>query len=405
MGIQRLPVINNFKNMGASARRASLCGLLSLVALAPMPRHQQLLAQQRLAPPPQVSELVEKCTDCRVVVRKVTTISDSVFSVNFNFPVFGRLRNGNFVVGGTSSFGVFDQKGRLLRTTSRRGGGPGEFRQPIKIIIGPSDSVYVYDVALARITVFDPTFTKSVRTISVPSRLIDAIILPSGNILGSGYVASTGIAAGQPFHLIASGGGILRSFGATRSVATANQERVSRRYFARNPGGGILIAPTSSYTISVWSDGLQPIRKFSRRVKWFPSTDDNTSIDDNFARTPMSAELLALVSEPGSREVLVNSILARLDWKQDPRLKGTSGEYSVPPNKQIGLYINDYLDTMIEYIDLGESSVLASLRLRGIYGTISNSVYHWTMRETADGNLVFDIVRFELDRRAGIKPD
>lgn len=49
---------------------------------------------------------------------------------------------------------VFDKDGGFLRAFGGAGEGPGEFRQPIRIAIGPDGSVYVWDRGLKRISRF-----------------------------------------------------------------------------------------------------------------------------------------------------------------------------------------------------------------------------------------------------------
>jgi hypothetical protein len=72
------------------------------------------------------------------------------------------------VLQGTEPFILFfDAKGRFLRAIGKRGSGPGEFRAP-RVIGRRADSLWVWDGALARITVFGPTGDLG-RTVLLPS--------------------------------------------------------------------------------------------------------------------------------------------------------------------------------------------------------------------------------------------
>lgn len=62
---------------------------------------------------------------------------------------------------------VFDADGRLVRTVGRRGSGPGEFRQAVRIERGPDGHLWVTDPGNARLTVLDTTGT-FVRAVNVP---------------------------------------------------------------------------------------------------------------------------------------------------------------------------------------------------------------------------------------------
>ena len=51
---------------------------------------------------------------------------------------------------------VYSSSGRLLRTLGRIGAGPGEARRPTTIIVDQSDTVYIFDRALGRLTTYTP---------------------------------------------------------------------------------------------------------------------------------------------------------------------------------------------------------------------------------------------------------
>lgn len=66
-----------------------------------------------------------------------------------------RLVDGTYLVAsdGTKDIRLYDQGGRLIQRTGREGGGPGEFRSVSSLEV--ADSIYVYDRALRRVTVYD----------------------------------------------------------------------------------------------------------------------------------------------------------------------------------------------------------------------------------------------------------
>lgn len=51
---------------------------------------------------------------------------------------------------------VLSPEGDSLGTIGRRGQGPGEFRMPARVTVGPNDSLFVYDMLQDRISVFPP---------------------------------------------------------------------------------------------------------------------------------------------------------------------------------------------------------------------------------------------------------
>jgi uncharacterized protein YceK len=59
------------------------------------------------------------------------------------------------VDGGTREVRLYDQDGAYVKTLGGRGSGPGEFQEPIQVLITTDDSVLVWDDALFRSTRFD----------------------------------------------------------------------------------------------------------------------------------------------------------------------------------------------------------------------------------------------------------
>lgn len=83
---------------------------------------------------------------------------------------------------------VFGPDGRYVGAVGRRGQGPGEFQSPWQVAADPQDSIFVWDVSLARISVFDPGL-KFVRSFRVPPQWVvnDVRFLPDGRLLLAAY--------------------------------------------------------------------------------------------------------------------------------------------------------------------------------------------------------------------------
>jgi hypothetical protein len=79
-----------------------------------------------------------------------------------------RLADGRIVVanGGGGDVRYFSEDGEHLRTSGRRGGGPGEFQRPGQIFVAAGDTVLVADPFVRRISVLDPqgTFVRELAT-------------------------------------------------------------------------------------------------------------------------------------------------------------------------------------------------------------------------------------------------
>lgn len=86
-----------------------------------------------------------------------------------------RLSDGRIVVANSGTFELrfYDQDGRYLETTGRRGDGPGEFRSVGRLLRAKGDTLGVYDSGLRRLSWFSPR-GDFVRSVSVG----DAAVVP-----------------------------------------------------------------------------------------------------------------------------------------------------------------------------------------------------------------------------------
>lgn len=105
--------------------------------------------------------------------------------------------------------GVFSPAGMFIQNLGRRGQGPGEFESPWAIGIDARDSVFVWDMTQARISVFGPdlVFRRSFRI--GPQWLINSI-----NFLRNDDLVVAAFATGEQhgIHVLTRDGAIRRSF-------------------------------------------------------------------------------------------------------------------------------------------------------------------------------------------------
>lgn len=131
---------------------------------------------------------------------------------------FGRVayvalrRNGDIMVADdqTHRVSAFGADGKLKRQIGRQGQGPGEFELPWLIASLASDSVAVWDAALARVSVFSPALDY-VRSFSVPPSWVLHSLreLPDGRLLAS----ALDISSRKALHVLSRDGKTTFSFG------------------------------------------------------------------------------------------------------------------------------------------------------------------------------------------------
>lgn len=116
---------------------------------------------------------------------------DSILFAHHEYAQIAVNSNNYLFVGGHGESPVmyFSDEGHFAGYVGAQGKGPGEFKNSSSILAGPGDSVYVFDVELLRLLVFDSTTLRYAYSITVPSSGLN----PSSplNLLGvttTGYV-------------------------------------------------------------------------------------------------------------------------------------------------------------------------------------------------------------------------
>lgn len=105
---------------------------------------------------------------------------------------------------------VFGSDGRFIANLGRQGSGPGEFTNPWLVRVDPGDSVFVWDMGAARISVFGPDLRYRRSFATPPSWIINGMeFLPNGELV----VAAYGPGEQRPLHRLRRDGTRVGSFG------------------------------------------------------------------------------------------------------------------------------------------------------------------------------------------------
>lgn len=161
---------------------------------------------------------------------------------------------------------VFDRTGRYVGTVGRRGRGPGEFESPWRVATDAADSIFVWDVAQARISVFGSDL-RFARSFSVPPHWVVSSIrfLPDGRLL----LAAFGRNEQGTLHILGRAGDLQRTFGPGFNAPNlAGFEASLLGGSAEVADGGIVYSTRSPYEL--WFFDLQgrPLRKCVGQRGW-----------------------------------------------------------------------------------------------------------------------------------------
>jgi len=116
---------------------------------------------------------------------------DSILFAYHEYAQIAVNSNNYLFVGGHEESPVmyFSDEGHFVGYVGAQGEGPGEFKNSSSILAGPGDSVYVFDVELRRLLVFDPTTLRYAYSITVlSSGLNPSSPLSLLGVTNTGYV-------------------------------------------------------------------------------------------------------------------------------------------------------------------------------------------------------------------------
>lgn len=183
------------------------------------------------------------------------------------FPL--RFSDGHTVVRGSeqAQLLLFDARGKFVRSTARRGGGPGELHRIITAEISAGDTLFAHQpggiAAFSRNGAF-------LRQVPVDNAGIFSMLpLPSGRFVVSMPMASNGITLGS----LSANGRVLSGFDAAKDESSCLPCK-TRRLARSNRATQFFAVSWSNYAIETWTDDGTLVRRVQMNRDWFPPNAD-----------------------------------------------------------------------------------------------------------------------------------
>lgn len=174
-----------------------------------------------------------------------------------------RLADGRYAVAdqGMLQIQIFDAEGRHLTSVGRVGFGPGEFQQPTHAWLHRSgDSLFVFDRALGRISVFSPDGKALLDTrLTQAGQPNLAVPLDDGGMLINS-VRSTADGAAFPLHLVDASGRVTYSFGTEFRGGVPMGLPTHLRYTDVDEDGTLWVVPAYHERLERWLPTADPTR-------------------------------------------------------------------------------------------------------------------------------------------------
>lgn len=294
------------------------------------------------------------CRSCRVTLDPLATLGDSTGAGMLEAEINNVVRDtrGRYFIsdGQTPHIWVFDGRGTTVTRLGRQGSGPGEYRRPTAFLVGPGDSLHVFDASLSRMTVYAPDLTVA-RTEALEFRpdLYDGAVVGRRLVINASI--RTAERAGLPLHLLGPSGGILRSFGSATGVYRPDLGYGIRRSVTAGHGGSVWAAELNTYVLQQWDTAGRLLRTIQREVEWFPTL---WSYDIN-AASPPPPSITALLQSGDTLWAMVK--VADRNWRSAVESASPDGRFFKVSDQ------NEYRDTMLEAIDTRSGRVVVSARI------------------------------------------
>jgi hypothetical protein len=258
---------------------------------------------------------------------------------------------------------TFDSKGRELRSVIA-GKGPGEALGPTGIVVGPGDSLHLFDAILSRHSVYAPD-GKFIRSIPYAMRMGTAFrLLPNGSalVMAVNYMGPSG---GQAtLEEIDTTGKVTGAYALNPSSAPMGQAmRALQRAISLRKGGGVWAVRSGTYVIEGYGPKKAKDIELTRKPDWFVVLPKEVNGLGDETHAPASE--VVDVRQDSKGRLWTATLVPSEGWKA---ARGKVSVETDPRGVKVSNYPNADLgamfDTMLEVIDPATGRLITSKKLR-----------------------------------------
>jgi hypothetical protein len=285
---------------------------------------------------------------CTIVLTELAELSDAAapgqLRTDTRRHVVGDSK-GRFYTAGTTGPLVYERAGAPARVLGRRGQGPGEFLSPASPLVGPQDSLYVYDHRQRRMSVYSPSLELA-REFHM-ARAAD-LVLGDGSFVVARQGPTGPGRAGFPAHRVSPAGEFLDSFGTKDPAYRPELEIALSKVATPAADGNVWLAPMRAYRLEKW-DPVSGRRLESLEIDsdWFVESPGTSQAETG---RPLATHL-GLWEDPHGRVWF----LTRVADEEETRIEDP--HHDVTPDTRAALY-----DWVLEVVEPETARVLATRR-------------------------------------------
>lgn len=337
-----------------------------------------------------VTVVESMCAGCSIRMERVATLGEEDGpGMLTSQAVVAIDMQGRYLVahmGDGARIKVFSPSGAFVRNIGRAGSGPGEYRR-IWRIAPFAGGVIVYDDVAKRSTRLSRELT-FIETRPAPETPLSVVLRDDGAGVMSALVPSRDL-VGYPLHEFDAKGRRLRSFGFPGITYRRDLRELFERYLTPSAEPNRFWASHSAeYAFAKCSIGRpNDCRLFVRPAPWFPRPKPSELNRQVLEKAPAPA--LWGVSQDGARYLWTMTRVADRRWR-------TVVDEPLPDHLEIADW-HQYVDTVVECIDLTTNRVVASQRFDEALLRFIGPGTAWYANEDSSGVERVQVVRFRLN--------
>jgi hypothetical protein len=286
--------------------------------------------------------------DCTIALTAVAELSDAAAPGEIRTDTrryVGRDSRGRFFTAGNTGPLVFDGPGAPARVLGRRGQGPGEFISPASPLIGPRDSIYVYDHRQRRMSVYSPSLepAREFHVAHAPD-----LVLSDGSFLVARQIPADPDRVGFPAHRVSAEGEFLESFGTEHPAFRPDLEIALSKVATRAADGNVWLVPMRASRLEKWNPiSGERIQSLEIDFEWFV---ESFGAFQEESKRPLATHL-AIWEDPAGRVWF----LTRVPDDDETRIEDP--HYESTPDTRAALF-----DWVLGVVDPATGGVLANRR-------------------------------------------
>lgn len=284
---------------------------------------------------------------------------------------------------------LFDSTGAFVRRVGRPGQGPGEYVAVVAVEPGIGDSVLVMDAGNHRLDVLTPLLGSG-RSAPLALEGAEIAALADGGLLMSTGFGRRGAEPSHRLHRLDPSFRVVRSFMAEASIGRDEDPARARRRMSATRRGIVAVAHHGDYVVEIWDGSGRHLETLRREPEWFPASPPEAGRP--LDREPRPRVVDVRLDEDGRIWILAH--VPDPEWEE--AVKPGRDPYGRPAMAIAQSDLSDYMDSVVEILDLRTNALVASVRMDPYVDFLLPGGFAASYREDEVGHPRIDVWQLTL---------